>query len=76
MLAVLLHALEHLAHPIRRLPVDVIQNQFGVAEDGVQRGPQLVAHIGEELRLMLACLGELPALVADFSEERGENQRP
>jgi hypothetical protein len=31
-------------------------------------GAQLVAHIGEELRLVLACFGELPALVLDFIE--------
>jgi len=41
----------------------------GVAEDGIERRAQLVAHIGEELRLVLARGFELPALVLDFVEK-------
>ena len=44
-------------------------DQLGVAEDGVERRAQLVAHVGEELRLVLARLGELAALVLDFVEQ-------
>ena len=49
MLAVGLQAFEHLAHLVRRLAIDVVEDEFGVAEDGVERGAQLVAHVGQEL---------------------------
>src|SRR5262249_5388360 len=39
------------------------------ADDGVERGAQLVAHAGEELRFALARLLELAALVLDFVEK-------
>ena len=42
---------------------------LAVADDGVERRAQLVAHVGEELRLVLARLLELPALVLDFVEQ-------
>ena len=47
----------------------VFLQDFAVADDGVERRAQLVAHIGEELRLVLARLLELPALVLDFVEQ-------
>ena len=68
-LAVGVQAIEHLAHLVRRLAVDVVENKLGVAEDGVERGAQLVAHVGEELRLVLACDLELVALVLDFVKQ-------
>ena len=52
--AVRLHALEHPARLLRHLAVDAVEDQLGVAEDGVERRAQLVAHVGEELRLVLA----------------------
>ena len=64
-----LHALEHAAHLCRRLAIDVVEDQLGVAEDGIERRAQLVAHIGEELRLVLARDFELPALVLDLMEQ-------
>ena len=69
MLAVGLHALEHCAHLFRRLAVDVVEDQLGVAENGVERRAQLVAHIGQELRLVPARHFELPALVLDLVEQ-------
>ena len=69
MAAVALDAVEHLAHLFRRVAIDVVEDEFGITEDGVERGAQLVAHIGEELRFVLARLGELPALVLDFVEQ-------
>ena len=69
MLAVALDALEHGLRLLRRLAVDAVDDQLGVAEDGVERRAQLVAHVGEELRLVLARLGELAALVLDFVEQ-------
>ena len=64
-----LHAVQHGAHLFRRLAVDVVDDQLGIAENGVERRAQLVAHIGEELRLVLARFLELAALVLDFLEQ-------
>ena len=47
----------------------VFLENFAVADDGVERRAQLVAHIGEELRLVLARHFELPALILDFVEQ-------
>ena len=68
-LAVALDAVEHLAHLLGRLAIDVVEDELGVAEDGVERRAQFVAHVGEELRLVLARLGKLAALVLDFVEQ-------
>ena len=68
MLAIALNAGQHPAHFFGRLAVDVVHDEFGIAEDGVHRRAQFVAHIGEELRLVLARFRELPALVLDFVE--------
>jgi hypothetical protein len=40
-----------------------------ISDDRVERRAQLVAHAGKELRLVLACLLELPALVLDLVEQ-------
>src|SRR5713101_8004089 len=44
---------------------------LGEADDRVERGAQLVRHIGQELRLVAAGGLELPALVRDLPEEPG-----
>ena len=44
-------------------------HHFGQADDGVKRGAQLVAHAGDELRLVLAGLRQLPVLILDFVEQ-------
>ena len=67
--AVGLNALEHLAHPVGGVAVDVVENELGVAENGIQRRAQLVAHIGEELRFVLAFDLELAALLVDLAEQ-------
>src|SRR5215472_9799204 len=67
--AVGLKAFEYSKHLLGRLTISAIRHQFGVAEDGVERRAQLVAHIGEELRLVLARLFKLSALVLDFIEQ-------
>jgi len=69
MLAVGLHPLEHATHFFRRFAVDAVQDQFGVAEDCVERRAQLVAHVGEELRLVLAGCLDLVALVLDLMKQ-------
>src|SRR6516225_8111055 len=47
----------------------ILAQHLADADDGVERRAQLVAHVGEELGLMLARLRELAALVLDFVEQ-------
>ena len=68
-LAVGLKPLEDAQHLFRRLAVSAVSHQFGIAQDGVERRAQLVAHIGKELRLVLARFFKLPALFLDFIEQ-------
>ena len=69
MFAIALHPVEHITHPVRRLTVDVIEDQFRVAEDGIKRRAQLMAHIGQELRFVLASDFELLALLTNFIKQ-------
>ena len=46
----------------------ILPQHLGDTDDSVERRAQLVAHIGEELRLVLARFRELPALVFDLAE--------
>src|SRR5262249_49135619 len=47
----------------------VADHHLGEPDDGVERGAQLVAHAGDELRLVLAGQLQLPALVLDLVEQ-------
>src|SRR5262249_33652264 len=47
----------------------ILAQHLADADDGVERRAQLVAHVGEKLRFVLACLGELAALVLDFVKQ-------
>ena len=47
----------------------ILAQHLGDADDRVERGAQLMAHIGKKLRLVLARLGELTALILDFIEQ-------
>jgi len=49
-------------------PKHGLLHDLGEPNDGVERRAQLVTHIGKELRLVLARLGKLTALVLDFVE--------
>src|SRR5262249_12357319 len=60
---------EYAKHLLGWLAVSAVRHQFGVAQDGVERRAQLMAHIGEELRLVLARFFKLAALVLDFVEQ-------
>src|ERR1700730_17072194 len=66
---VALNAIEYAARSFRHLAVDAVQNKLGVAENCIERRTQLVAHIGEELRFVLASLRKLAAFVLDFVEQ-------
>src|SRR6267142_3517033 len=57
------------------LLVEVTEHAFrqdlGKSDDRVERRPELVRHVGQKLRLVLAGDLELPTLVSDFPEEAG-----
>src|SRR6516164_285850 len=67
--AVGLEALEDAEHLLGWLAVSAVRHQLGVAQDSIERRAQLVAHIGEELRFVLACLFKLPTLVLYLVEQ-------
>src|SRR5262245_19700086 len=55
--------------------VEALLHQLGVAEDGGERGSQLMAHVGDELRLVLTGDLELAALLGDLIKEARILQR-
>src|SRR6516162_1155906 len=69
MLTVGLKPFEYANHLLGWLTVSAVRHQFGIAQDGIEWGAQLMAHIGEKLRLVLARDLELTALVLDFVEQ-------
>ena len=69
MLTVGLKAFEYAKHLLGWLTVSAVRHQFGIAQDGIERRAQLMAHIGEQLRFVLACDFKLAALVLDFVEQ-------
>src|SRR5262249_52077365 len=61
-------------HPIERLGVllqrfRILPQHFTDADDRVERRAQLVAHIGEKLRLVLARFSKLAAFFLNFVEQ-------
>jgi hypothetical protein len=68
-LAVGLDTLEHIAHFLGRVAVNAVENKLGIAEDGVERRAQFMAHIGEELRLVFARFLDLATLFLNFLEQ-------
>ena len=63
-------------NPIERLDLilsleiaRILEQHLGDADDGVQWRAQLVTHVGEELRLVLARHLELVALLLDLAEQ-------
>src|SRR6516165_9917054 len=69
MLTVGLKPFEYANHLLGWLTVSAVRHQFRIAQDGIEWGAQLMAHIGEKLRLVLARDLELTALVLDFVEQ-------
>ena len=65
--------IEHAVQRFERLfgpePRGVLGQHLAETDDGVKRRAQFMAHIGEELRLVLARFRELAALVLDFVEQ-------
>ena len=52
-------------------PNSLSPQDFGEADDGVERRAQLVRHVGEELRLVPVGGFDLAALVLDLAEQPG-----
>ena len=71
MAAALLYALQHVPDWLGYLTVDLVQDQLRIAQDSVERRAQLMAHVGQELRLVLAGNFELLAFLADLAKEPG-----
>ena len=63
------HALQRLQRLLRAEARRVGDHHLGQPDDGVERRAQLVAHAGDELRLVLARLCKLAVLVLDFVEQ-------
>src|SRR6516165_965394 len=61
------HTVEWLNILLQRL--GILPQHLGDPDDGVEGRAQLVAHVSEELRLVLARLGKLTALLLDFVEQ-------
>src|SRR4051812_17788565 len=76
-LSVDLDALQDFAGLVGHFSIKAVGQQFRVAEHGVQGRAQLVAHVGQELRFVLARGREVTPLLLDFVEEtrivQGEN---
>src|SRR5262249_24553704 len=53
---------------------DVLLQRLAITDDGAEWCAELVAHIGEELRFVLARNYELLALAPNFGEQRSKNQ--
>src|SRR3954469_24715832 len=63
------HAFQHLHDLVRSLAVNAVADELRVPENCVERRAQLMAHVGEELRLVLARYFQLAALLLDLSEQ-------
>src|SRR4029078_367330 len=61
--------------PLAEWLVKALLHQFSVAQYGRERGSQLMAHVGDELRLVLARDLKLPTLLGDLSEKVGVFER-
>ena len=52
-------------------PNSLLLQDFGEADDGVERGAQLMGHVGEEFRLVAVGGFDLAALILDLAEQPG-----
>src|SRR5262249_52880643 len=59
MSAVTLNSRQRTANLFRIFAVGIVENELGIADNGIEWRAQLMTHIREELRLVLACLFQL-----------------
>ena len=69
-LAARLDLLDVAALILLELAIRPVQQKLGIAEDAGQRSPQLVADVGDEIRLLPVHRVELHVLVGDLSHRR------
>ena len=69
MLAIAVHALEHAAHFLRDVAINAVEDEFRIPQYRIQRGAEFMAHVGQELGLVLARDFELMALIMHFVEQ-------
>jgi len=69
MLSVGLHLDESVLRLLGQRTIEAIGHHLGEPQDRVERGPELVAHVGEELRLVAARELQLTALLIDVAEQ-------
>src|SRR5262249_13261663 len=67
--AIGLKSFEYAMHLLGWLTIGAVRHQFGIAKDRIEGRPELMTHIGQKLRLVLARLFQLPTLVLDFVEQ-------
>src|SRR5262249_21744546 len=67
--AVALNPRQHSAHLVRGLPVGIVENELGIAENGIERRAQLMTHIRQEQRLVLTGLREIATFLLDLIEQ-------
>src|SRR5262245_62678171 len=69
MLAIGADALKGIQRLLTQRFIETLLHQLGVAQNGSERGSELMAHIGDELALVLAGDLKLPALLGDLAEQ-------
>ena len=67
----MLQALQNFSNLVGHRAVDLVENQLGIAQDGVQRGAQFVAHVGQKFGFVLVGPCQFTALGFDFAEQAG-----
>src|SRR5262249_61054631 len=64
-------ALQDVSDRLGHLAIDIVQDEFRITQDGVERGAQFVAHVSKELGLVPAGGLKLAPLLLDLAEEPG-----
>ena len=68
MTAILLEALQHVPNLLRHIAINVVQDELGIADDGVQWSPEFMTHIGQKLGLVLTRSLKSMSLFLNFLE--------
>ncbi len=69
MAPIMCQALQDIPNLLRNISVNVVKNQLRVAQDGIQGGSKFVAHVGQELGLVLGGTGKLTPFFLDLTEK-------
>ena len=69
MATIFLYALQNFLNILWYIAVDLIKDQLGIAQNGVEGGSEFVAHVGEEVGLVFAGDLELAPLCLELAEK-------